>query len=634
MEGWRKAADIVGMTKNIARPHGDDAGRSSSPLLAPAILCYLVLALALAGALALLAPPDVLLSSLLLAGGLAALAVALERPLDRTARPTRTAAPAAYVAAVLLLPAPWPLYVAAFAAAVWGLLRFGAPVLGRVTYAAHTLAVTALFMLLAHVVAGDMRLLRGLAGLLSGHAAPINGMSDAPVIVPGHSAMSLSHVGVLTLLAVAYYLLDIVPFASLHGAMRRTTLAEGWQHLYRRIVLVDVAVPTLGVLAAVLYATAPPLALLALPALLGLDRALGLSASDHPALAPSEPPGPGVLMERYEADARLRAVLAVVRALGSTDDLATITGSLADAASRLTRFRACTVYLYDAHEGVFVPMAGGDETALSRHDEPIPRDAAERLMSHRNLVGYSYYAPLEQMRGLVRAEWHTGDVLLVPLLLKNGDVMGFISLDRPADGRVPNADDLVPVETVAALGAGVIARLRHTDEALRLAATDGLTGLLNRRALEERLAAEVAASAYRRPVALMMIDLDDFGSINNVHGHQAGDEALRIVSSVIRAHLRQNDAGGRYGGDEFVVILPGLDSIAALDVAERVRAALVEATARAADEGRLPRVHTSIGVASYPDDAASMQALIKAADDALYSSKRLGKNRVSLKPVA
>lgn len=618
--------------KNSARSRGDAAARPSSPLLAPAILCYLVLALTLAGALALLAPPDVRLSSLLLAGGLAALAIALERPLDRTARPARTAAPAAYVAAVLLLPAPWPLYVAVVAAAACGLLRFGASALGRVAYAAHTLAVTTVFMLLAHVVAGDMRLVRGLARLLSGHAAPINGVSDAPVIVPGHSAMSLSHVGVLTLLAVAYYLLDIVPFASLHGAMRRTTLAEGWQRLYRRIVLVDVAVPTLGVLAAVLYATAPPLALLALPALLGLDRALGLSASDHPALAPSDPPG--VLMERYEADARLRAVLAVVRALGSTDDLATITGSLADAASRLTRFRACTVYLYDAHDGVFVPMAGGDEAALSRHDEPIPRDAAERLMSHRNLVGYSYYAPLEQMRGLVRAEWHTGDVLLVPLLLKNGDVMGFISLDRPADGRVPNADDLVPVETVAALGAGVIARLRHTDEALRLAATDGLTGLLNRRALEDRLAAEVAASAYRRPVALMMIDLDDFGSINNVHGHQAGDEALRIVSSVIRTHLRQNDAGGRYGGDEFVVILPGLDSIAALDVAERVRAALVEATARAADEGRLPRVHTSIGVASYPDDAASMQALIKAADDALYSSKRLGKNRVSLKPVA
>jgi diguanylate cyclase (GGDEF)-like protein len=218
--------------------------------------------------------------------------------------------------------------------------------------------------------------------------------------------------------------------------------------------------------------------------------------------------------------------------------------------------------------------------------------------------------------------------------MKNGDVTGFISLDSPADGQLPQADDLAPLETVAALGAWMIARLRHTDEMLRLATTDGLTGLLNRRALEERLHRELEANGQRRPVALMMIDLDDFGAINNRHGHQIGDEALRLVADVVRTHLRRSDAGGRYGGDEFVVILPGLDATKAVDIAERVRTALVEATTHAASAGRLPRIKTSIGVALFPDDATSPDALIKAADEALYLSKRLGKNCVSVRSVA
>ena len=106
------------------------------------------------------------------------------------------------------------------------------------------------------------------------------------------------------------------------------------------------------------------------------------------------------------------------------------------------------------------------------------------------------------------------------------------------------------------------------------------------------------------------------------------------MADVIRSHLRRSDAGGRYGGDEFVVILPGLDATSAVDIAERVRTALVEATTRAAADAKLPRINTSIGVASFPSDAAGPDALIKAADDALYLSKRLGKNCVSLPSVA
>ncbi len=337
----------------------------------------------------------------------------------------------------------------------------------------------------------------------------------------------------------------------------------------------------------------------------------------------------------------LETLLAAIQGLGGNDDLASVTATLAKAATRLTSFRACNVYLYESRDGVFVPYAGQPDGL--RDGTVVSRSRAEALMSARFRRGYSYYVPraghdnVETTWNPVAAAtepvpWREGDSLVAPLLLKNGDVIGYIELDRPADQRVPTVADLAPLETLAFLTASIIARLRHTDEVLHLAASDGLTGLLNRRAFKEHLHRELSGAARRkRPLTLMMIDIDDFGSVNNTFGHQVGDDALRLVSGVIRAHLRESDAGGRYGGDEFTVVLPDLDAAHAADIAERLRAALAIETCRAAAEGSLPQIYTSIGVASFPAHADDAGALIKAADDALYESKRMGKNCVSVK---
>jgi diguanylate cyclase (GGDEF)-like protein len=444
----------------------------------------------------------------------------------------------------------------------------------------------------------------------------------------------------LVSLALGAYLLDTFPLIVIGALRRRTAPWRAWHELYGRTLFAELAAPGLGILGALTCAVAWPAVLLILPFLVALYWGLELSPVKGARQVPRQDAQPaavehgtiGPQAPAVDAQARLSAVLTAVRALGGNEDLGQVTRTLACAAAGLTSFRNCTVYLYESHDGLFVPYACNETDPKS--DEAIPRDAAESLMSHRHRLGYSYYARTRREPGAWHEGWRAGDVLLVPLLMKNGDVMGFISLDRPADRQVPQADDLAPLETVAALGAGVIARLRHTDEVLRLATTDGLTGLLNRRALEERLHRELQATGRRRSVALMMIDLDDFGAINNHHGHQIGDEALRLVADVVRTHLRRNDAGGRYGGDEFVVILPDLDAAEAVDVAERLRTALLEATTHAAAVGRLPRIHTSIGVALFPDDAASPDALIKAADEALYLSKRLGKNCVSVRSAA
>lgn len=610
-------------------------------LIALAAISYLLLAAVAAGAVVAVAMPGLQARLLPLAGMFAVAAYATERASHRATDVfAKNAALALYVVAAMLLPAPWAVLIAAVAVIACHLTKTGTKSAARITATAHTTFVVALVTLLVHVAAGDARLWDGLLRPLgSAHMSMI-----AHVIAAPGATIHLSAAGALIGLASAFYLLDTVPLTIIGAVVYHSSPLRFWQDRYGRTLAFEVAIPSLGILAAVIYATAPAAAPLLLPLFIGLDRALAQAANrrsggsgERAARTDAKEARARVAsVENLHAEARdrLSAVLAAVQAIGRKDDLASVARTLAQAAVQLTVFRSCTIYLYESHDGVFVPYVGSDIENTPATDAPISRDDAERLMSLQNRLGYSYYTRAEREDDAPDERWRFGDVLLVPLLMKNGDVTGLISLDRPAHGLAPRADDLAPLETVAALGAGVIARLRLTDEALHLATTDALTGLLNRRAFEDRLDEELAANAYRRPVALMMIDLDDFGSINNTYGHQIGDEALRLVSGVIRAHLRQSDAGGRYGGDEFVVILPGLDGTGALDIAERLRAALEQATTRAAADGALPQVYTSIGVAAFPHDAAAPDTLIKAADDALYRSKRLGKNRVSLRGVA
>jgi len=160
-----------------------------------------------------------------------------------------------------------------------------------------------------------------------------------------------------------------------------------------------------------------------------------------------------------------------------------------------------------------------------------------------------------------------------------------------------------------------------------LASTDPLTGLLNHRAFHARLDEEIARAARGgRPLALLLVDLDDFRAINNTHGHQAGDRALVAIAAALRASLRAGDSAGRLGGDEFAALLPEADLSEALAVAERARAA-VAGIALPADAATI-RATTSLGVAALPRHARTRDALIAAADQAAYAAKDAGKDCV------
>ena len=169
---------------------------------------------------------------------------------------------------------------------------------------------------------------------------------------------------------------------------------------------------------------------------------------------------------------------------------------------------------------------------------------------------------------------------------------------------------------------------QKADELLRVSRTDALTGLDNRRYLEERLGeAFEHARRLSEPFALLMVDLDHFKSVNDTYGHQAGDTILQQLAEVLRGQAREIDRIGRYGGEEFMLLLPGTTLHAAERLAERVRHA-VEAHTFTFPGGTLHRT-LSAGVAAWPHARlATPDALVKAADDALYVAKETGRNRV------
>jgi diguanylate cyclase (GGDEF)-like protein len=190
--------------------------------------------------------------------------------------------------------------------------------------------------------------------------------------------------------------------------------------------------------------------------------------------------------------------------------------------------------------------------------------------------------------------------------------------------------DADQVETAASLAAQVVvalenARLHRIVE--RQALVDSLTGLANRRSLEETLRVELARAArYGESVTIVLADLDDFKQVNDTYGHQAGDEVLKAFAATLRSTVRESDVAGRWGGEEFALVLTGTDALGGARLAERARVT-IEGREVAMPNGDFVSVTASFGVASFPE-TAELGEVLAAADSALYAAKREGKNRV------
>ena len=169
---------------------------------------------------------------------------------------------------------------------------------------------------------------------------------------------------------------------------------------------------------------------------------------------------------------------------------------------------------------------------------------------------------------------------------------------------------------------------QEIDEARREARTDGLTTVANRKALDEKL--HLLIDAWRREresFVLMLIDLDQFKRINDSHGHVAGDRVLSKIGGWLKEWVRKGDFVGRYGGDEFAILLPLTELAVGMELAETIRSRAADQASRVALRGEQVSVSLSIGVA-VPAEGDSAESILHRADAALYRSKRLGRNRV------
>lgn len=174
----------------------------------------------------------------------------------------------------------------------------------------------------------------------------------------------------------------------------------------------------------------------------------------------------------------------------------------------------------------------------------------------------------------------------------------------------------------------MVRRLRESRQELeRISITDGLTGLVNRRRLMEALGTEVErANRKQHPCTVLMVDVDHFKQFNDTYGHPAGDAVLTRVATILRESIRTIDVAGRYGGEEFLLLLTQTTMSGALEVAERIRTRLTD---EVFDGGRIT---VSVGAAEFPDGGRSAEALIMSADLALYQAKKDGRDRVVQAP--
>ena len=211
----------------------------------------------------------------------------------------------------------------------------------------------------------------------------------------------------------------------------------------------------------------------------------------------------------------------------------------------------------------------------------------------------------------------TGDRLELPLNAGPA-TFGTLVLVGPSF----DADQRMTAASLASHAAIALENARLHRVVEKQALVDELTGLANRRRCEEALATEIArAERFGTPLSLVLADLDDFKAVNDEHGHPVGDEVLRRFTAVLRAMSRETDTPGRWGGEEFLLVLPGSDAEGGAQLADRMRRGLAGIGS--------PAVTCSFGVAQFTA-GESPETLIAAADQALYRAKRLGKNRVEV----
>lgn len=382
----------------------------------------------------------------------------------------------------------------------------------------------------------------------------------------------------------------------------------------------------------------------------GSITGLGLGAAD--VLAP--PFKAREILARIKA--QLRAGRALNRARAEARSRAEMVGILREIASTLTPDEIYMILVRRVAQGLGISrcsilLAGpdpGTATVVAAYENPVLRNLRVDLERYPEiqraietntvvLIGQVESDPLySATRESWKAEGHrvdTTSALAIPFTLK-GEQVGVFFLRTSGEDAVLTELDLQFADQVIRSAVGSIEKAYDLEEAVadhrhlrQMAENDPLTGLHNRRALEQRIGREMEQAArYQTVLSCLLIDVDNFKETNDRYGHQVGDRVLSQLAGLLRREQRAIDVVARYGGEEFCVVLPLTGSSGARILADRILRRV--STEKFGDPDRPITVTVSIGIATYPDDRITDgQALLRVADDNMRKAKSDGKNR-------
>lgn len=336
---------------------------------------------------------------------------------------------------------------------------------------------------------------------------------------------------------------------------------------------------------------------------------------------------------------RLRTLHHAVTAINTSLELERVCQVVYEAVSQVMPCNDFVIDGYDSHTNEIVPIFAIEDPGRRVFTNRYVADhgmAGEIVRTRKSLLFRTVKEMDEsgilfELYGSEEAD-PTQSILAVPMLL-HGQIYGMVSAQSYQENAY-NQNDLELLEVLASHAAIAIENARLFNSVQRLANTDPLTGILNRRRFFELAEAEFhRAQTGNIAFSIIMLDLDDFKQFNDQHGHKVGDAVLTLTVETCKASLRGDDIFGRLGGEEFVVALPDTAPEKALEVAERLRLDVERADyprfAGMPPGGELS-VTVSVGVAGYDHHCRSLDALLERADKAMYGSKSSGRNQVNV----
>lgn len=336
--------------------------------------------------------------------------------------------------------------------------------------------------------------------------------------------------------------------------------------------------------------------------------------------------------QSYQAEQERHRMAAAVSQIAQIASSSLDLESSLDQVARLTAVAVgadqCGVALHrEVGEGFDLQTTQGPAGDLAPAERPVVETSFDQLLASHAASQTGAAGTPEQVPSGVSDKHEPASITLIAPMISRGDRLGALLLRRSTGVQPFDSAQVSAAMSVATTLAGSIQAARLFARTQELAVTDPLTGLFNRRGWLSAGERELdRAERYGRPLATLIMDLDYFKKVNDQYGHPVGDEVLAEVADRLRDCLRKVDLIGRYGGEEFMVLLPECGSSSAEMVAGRIRRA-IESQPFDASGGAI-RLTISVGVASSEAFPLDLDAMLRAADQALYAAKDGGRNQV------